>query len=201
MWYYSVGSDRKGPVDENAMQALIGADVVHSETLIWSDGMADWEPAYRHIKGLVPPAPGAAGTTRRTSPRSGGRNYAEPIGMGGAFSKAFKNFVNFRGRASRGEFWWFMLASILIGIVFSIIDASLFDPVYSPMFDAMVAPTVLGAAWNLVVLFPTLAVSARRLHDIGKSGWWWLIALTGIGIILLIVWWAQEGDKEANAYG
>ncbi|MCP5775186.1 DUF805 domain-containing protein, partial [Klebsiella pneumoniae] len=54
---------------------------------------------------------------------------------------------------------------------------------------------------TLVTIIPFLAVSARRLHDIGKSGWWYLISLTIIGIILLIIWWAKEGETFSNPYG
>ncbi len=197
-----MGGDRKGPVDENAMQALVQADVVESETLVWSDGMADWEPAYRHIKGLVPPAPGGAPSLTKGRPRAGGRNYAEPIGIVGAFNKAFRNFANFRDRASRGEFWWFVLANILIGIVLGYVDTAVFGPSLVVSETGFAYQTgVFGSLWSLIVLIPNLALGARRLHDIDKSGWWQLIALTVVGIIVLIVWYAQEGDKEANTYG
>lgn len=54
---------------------------------------------------------------------------------------------------------------------------------------------------TLALVIPFLAVSARRLHDINRSGWWYLISLTGIGIILLIIWWAKEGETQSNLYG
>ncbi len=55
---------------------------------------------------------------------------------------------------------------------------------------------------SLVMFLPSLAIAARRLHDIGKSGWWQLIALIPIiGVIVLIVWLATKGSKEANMYG
>jgi uncharacterized membrane protein YhaH (DUF805 family) len=53
----------------------------------------------------------------------------------------------------------------------------------------------------LAIFLPFLAVSARRLHDIGKSGWWYLISLTGIGFFLLIFWWVQDSDTNENQYG
>ena len=49
---------------------------------------------------------------------------------------------------------------------------------------------------SLVLFLPTLSVGARRLHDVGKSGWWQLISLTGIGLIPLIIWWASDGGKK-----
>lgn len=54
---------------------------------------------------------------------------------------------------------------------------------------------------SLAFALPSLACSARRLHDIGRSGWWILLALTIIGIFLLIFWWAKEGDNNENSYG
>jgi uncharacterized membrane protein YhaH (DUF805 family) len=54
----------------------------------------------------------------------------------------------------------------------------------------------------LLLLLPTLAASARRLHDTGRSGWWTLISvLPLIGVVVLIYWWAQEGQTQAYAYG
>ena len=59
----------------------------------------------------------------------------------------------------------------------------------------------LGAIVSLSLMMPSLAVAARRLHDIGRSGWWQLIAFTVIGIFLLIFWWAKEGDNNENSFG
>ena len=55
--------------------------------------------------------------------------------------------------------------------------------------------------FTIVTFLPYLAVGARRLHDINKSGWWQLIVLTVIGIILLIIWWATVGENKKNIYG
>ena len=59
----------------------------------------------------------------------------------------------------------------------------------------------LGAIVSLALMIPNFAVAARRLHDIGRSGWWQLIAFTVIGIFLLIFWWAKEGDNNENSFG
>ncbi len=55
--------------------------------------------------------------------------------------------------------------------------------------------------FSVVTFLPVIAVGARRLHDINKSGWWQLIALTIIGIILLIIWWATVGESKKNNHG
>lgn len=103
-----------------------------------------------------------------------------------AISSCFRQYVGFSGRAPRSEFWYFQLFAILLGIGASIVD-----------------PTgVIGGLISLVLLLPGLAVSARRLHDTNRSGWWLLIALIPlVGIIILIVWWASRGEPHANRFG
>ena len=100
--------------------------------------------------------------------------------------KCFKNYVNFNGRARRKEFWFFNLFTFSLSLIIS----SLFGP-QSPLLGLLM----------LAIFLPFLAVSARRLHDIGKSGWWYLISLTGIGFFLLIFWWVQDSDTNINQYG
>ena len=101
----------------------------------------------------------------------------------------FSKYAIFEGNASRSEFWWFMLfylVLLLVGITldgnWSVVEE---DPLYAPM-----------GTWETIVtlglFIPAIAVTCRRLHDIGKSGWWQLIALTGIGYFVLIYWWCQK---------
>jgi len=100
------------------------------------------------------------------------------MNFGQAISACFSRYATFSGRASRPEFWWFFLFQILVSIA-----ASMFGDVVNGLV-------------TLVLLLPALAVGARRLHDIGKSGWWQLIMLTVIGFLLLIYWWAQPGNND-----
>lgn len=105
------------------------------------------------------------------------------------FIKCLKNYANFNSRARRKEFWFFYLALVICNIFAMVLDAILETEV---IFYGIV---------TLATIIPFLAVSTRRLHDIGKSGWWYLISLTIIGIILLIIWWAKEGEAFSNPYG
>ena len=105
------------------------------------------------------------------------------------FVKWIKQYVTFDGRARRKEFWFFMLVCIGLGIVTQIVDSIIGT---APLLNGLL---------NLALFLPSLAVGARRLHDVGRSGWWQLIALTGIGLILLIVWWATDTKQEQNEYG
>jgi len=104
------------------------------------------------------------------------------MNFGQAISVCLSKYATFTGRASRPEFWWFVLFQILISLAASMLG------------DVISGLVALG------LLLPGLAVGARRLHDIGKSGWWQLIMLTGIGLLLLIYWWVQPTVEGGNAY-
>jgi uncharacterized membrane protein YhaH (DUF805 family) len=60
---------------------------------------------------------------------------------------------------------------------------------------------IIDLVWSLATLIPLMALSARRLHDVGRSGWWQLIPLTIVGIIPYLIWVLRAGDSEANKYG
>ena len=93
-------------------------------------------------------------------------------------------YADFNGRAARPEFWWFVLAQVVVSLILN-----------------MLLP-VLGGLFSLAVLVPSLAAGSRRLHDIGKSGWLQLLGLIPVvGWILLIYWAAQPGEPAANQYG
>jgi len=86
-------------------------------------------------------------------------------------------YADFNGTASRSEFWWFMLFIVLVGAALSLLS------------------TTLASLFYLAVLLPDLAVGARRLHDTGKSGWWQLLLIVPLGVIVLIVFWVQEPKR------
>ena len=110
------------------------------------------------------------------------------------YLEVLKKYVVFDGRAHRTEFWMFTLISVVISIVLALIDVAI------GTYGA--GGGVLQGIYGLAVLLPSLAVGVRRLHDIGRSGWWLLLGLIPlVGIIILIVWWAQEGDAGTNEYG
>jgi len=109
--------------------------------------------------------------------------------FGTAIKTCFSKYGTFDGQASKGEFWYWFLFAIICGVAATIIDIFIIGiPVesYGPAY-------LIG---SLALFLPTISVAARRLHDVGKSGWWQLIALTGIGLIPLIIWWASDGGKK-----
>jgi uncharacterized membrane protein YhaH (DUF805 family) len=100
-----------------------------------------------------------------------------------------KNYVGFEGRARRREFWQYALVSTIIGVVLQIIGAVIGTP-------------VLGYIYALAVLLPGLALGARRLHDIGKSGFWlFIVVVPLVGGIVLIVFACQDSTPGPNQYG
>src|SRR5690606_13777530 len=106
---------------------------------------------------------------------------------------AIKNYVNFSGRAERREFWFFVLMHIAGSFLLGILDGLIFGANNLSLFSSL---------FILFNMIPGISISVRRLHDIGKSGWWLLLSLIPLlGAILLIVWFIKPGDSEPNGYG
>lgn len=119
---------------------------------------------------------------------------------------AFKKAFDFRSRSSRPEFWYFFLFNFIFAIVASLIDRTL-GSTFKIDMGMDLGEQDLGygyvyAIYALVVLIPGLGVGVRRLHDVGKSGWMYLIALIPIiGGIWLIVLWAKDSQPGENKWG
>jgi uncharacterized membrane protein YhaH (DUF805 family) len=93
-------------------------------------------------------------------------------------------YVDFDGRASRSEFWWFFLFQLIVIMVLSMVLS------------------FIGTIASLALLLPGLGAAVRRLHDIGKSGWWIFIGLIPlIGWLIAIYWAAKPSQPEANNWG
>lgn len=98
-----------------------------------------------------------------------------------------KSFT-FSGRSSRSEYWWWMLAGILFQIICIVI--------------AILGDVGVAAIFPTLLVLPTTTMIVRRLHDLEKSGWWFLIVFIPlIGILYLIYLFIQEGDMTENFYG
>lgn len=104
------------------------------------------------------------------------------------FIGAFKKYADFNGRARRKEYWMFILFYIIFYIAAAIIDSVIAMPLATSIF-------------SLALLVPSCSIAARRLHDIGRSGWWQLIILLPIiGMIILLVFLVKDSNEE-NDYG
>ncbi|GHA51883.1 DUF805 domain-containing protein [Photobacterium aphoticum] len=107
-----------------------------------------------------------------------------------------KQYAVFKGRASRPEYWYFVLCNIIISVVLAIVNHILGNP------GGGEGGGVLGFVYSLMVLLPSLAVATRRLHDTGRTGWWLLIGLIPlIGFLVLVYFFVQPTEPEANQYG
>jgi uncharacterized membrane protein YhaH (DUF805 family) len=105
-----------------------------------------------------------------------------------ALRSGITQYAVFRGRASRSEYWWFSLAcAILGGGAFA--------------WDRIAGTTVIGLVVIMPLVIPSLAVTVRRLHDSGHSGWWTLISIAPFGQLVLIALACLRSDRTDNAYG
>ena len=100
-----------------------------------------------------------------------------------AIKSCLGQYATYSGRAKRSEFWWFFLVQVLVRVA------------------ASMQGDVINGIASLALLLPALAVGARRLHDIGRTGWWQLLLLSGIGFLVLLYWWVQPGEGAGNIYG
>ena len=101
----------------------------------------------------------------------------------GAIAQCLRKYAEFNGRATRAEFWWWVLAVTLVSFALNAINTFI-NALSGPYFLE-----VLPVIFSLAVLLPNLAVTTRRLHDIGKSGWWQVVwfAIGAAGGIPLVV--------------
>lgn len=112
------------------------------------------------------------------------------------YLKVLKNYAVFSGRARRKEYWFFVLFNIIVSFILVFVDG------LTGMFNAETGFGILSGIYTLAIIIPSIAVGVRRLHDIGRSGWWFLIALVPIlGGIILLVFFVLDSKPGANEYG
>ena len=117
--------------------------------------------------------------------------------FGQAVKSCFNQYCGFKGRASRAEFWWFTLFTYIVGFVLGFVDGLLIISTENAFF----AQLGFRGLFSLGVFLPALAVTARRLHDTDKSGWWMLLYLTIIGGIVVFIFTLLRGNEGSNKYG
>ena len=208
-WHYAWAGKSEGPVEDLAIRDLIRAGRIKADTLVWAEGMADWERADRHFAFApqplaatppLPPGPPAMPGTARfagAGSRGAGVSGAAPArSFGEAVKVCFQNYATFRGRASRSEYWWFFLFCILLGFVGGFLEAAMGRD-----------GAVLSGLASLATFLPSLSVTVRRLHDTGRSGWWiggFYLALLPVGLGIGLLAAAAEaagGAPDATALG
>lgn len=202
-WFYADGETRIGPVSPDEIGRLVEDGKIGPDTLVWRRGLTDWEPARQHfaaatgappLPGSAPPAahwsagPHAEGPGGSTLGADGLYIGAPYRNFGDAIRVCFEKFVRFKGRASRSEYWWFFLFSLLGSIATSLVDMALVG------VQSEVSP--ISSIFSIVLFLPTMAVTWRRLHDTGRSGWLiggFYIAILVVAVLVLSVAAGQVG--------
>ena len=189
MKYFIVNNGQQaGPFELHELLA----NGLNANSYVWCEGMPNWLPATQvpEVAALLQQAPPPPGYQQPDYQQPGYQQpgyqqpgYQQPypqqpksMDFGEAIKVCFNKFADFNGRARRSEFWWFQLFAYLVS-------------------------SITCGIGGLVLLIPLLAVTSRRLHDTGHSGWWQLIQLVPFGVILIIIWGVQDSDPGPNEYG
>jgi len=108
---------------------------------------------------------------------------------------AWKNYINFQGRARRKAYWMFVLFNLIALVVLRFIEGAV-------GLSGQNGYGILTGLYTLAIILPLIALAVRRLHDTGRSGWWILIGLVPlIGPIVLIVFYVTDSQPGTNQYG
>ena len=200
-WHVSINGAQQGPLTAEQVRALAARGQLQPTDHIWKDGMSDWVTA-SSVRGLFPQQQPAAQRKVVPPPLSPFPIVAQgapaqivslrpsPATFSEAATRGFSRLFDFSGRASRSEFWWFYLLLVLIWLPLCFVTVNA-----GVRVEAM---QLLGYIYWAVLLS---GVGARRLHDTNHSGWWQLLILTGIGGLVLLVWWCQKGTVGQNRFG
>lgn len=197
-------SERDGDSLDGVSPGGISDSVVSGDVIHHHHYQQQIQQPQQIIFGQLPPLIGTPAITGRP---------AQMMGFGDAIKNAIvNNYVNFSGRASRSEYWWFTLFNFIVGIVVLPIDMALgynpfaydvMDPYASPSYGFGTSP--VNTIATLALLLPGLGLFCRRLHDGNRSGWWLLIGIIPLvncfGIFVLLYFLIAEGQPHANNYG
>ncbi len=124
--------------------------------------------------------------------------YQQQVSFGDAVKRAFNNYCNFNGRASRSEYWWFALFTALVSYVLMGIGTL----IWGQSGEAFSVGNSLCYIWGLITLLPSLGLCWRRLHDTGRAGGYYFIALIPVvGTIIVLIWLCQASQQGPNRFG
>jgi uncharacterized membrane protein YhaH (DUF805 family) len=114
------------------------------------------------------------------------------MGLGDAVNTCFSKYATFSGRATRSEYWYWVLFTVLVAIGLAIVEVVITN----------LGGQILSAIFDLATIIPSIAVASRRLHDIDRSGWWQLLFfIPVIGWLVLLYWFVQSGTPTNNRFG
>jgi uncharacterized membrane protein YhaH (DUF805 family) len=183
-WYVVLDGKREGPFSIDDLKRLAAGKPFPSDTLVWSEGMANWSPLNttdlsRELASAIAP-PSLPASVALHSASAAGAEAA--LGFVDAIKTCFRKYAVFEGRAGLAEYWWFFLFLVLCMFV-----------VWIPF---------LGWLLLLALIIPSISVTVRRLHDTDRSGWWYLITFVPlVGFIVLVIFLVQKGTEGKNRFG
>ena len=183
IYYIMYQGNVTGPMTKEQVKAYN----VTQDTMVSANG-GDWRPLYTYPELMEERCNSGVSLVR----------FQRQLSFSEAINICFKKYACFHGRASRSEYWWWTLFQIIISMGINIVT---FDPSPSDL-DQYLLENPWTCLISIALFLPSLGVSVRRLHDIGKSGWWLLLNLfCCIGSIILLVWNCRESDTYTNEYG
>lgn len=126
------------------------------------------------------------------NPKNKKNMYQRKLSFSEAVDRALKcNYFNFGGRASLSDFWWFLLFCMLSFVLGVFLGGVLGEAV----------ACAIGVFVSVTLFVPMLSMAVRRLHDVNRSGWWLPFAITGIGLVPLLIWFCSSSHMDMNVYG
>jgi uncharacterized membrane protein YhaH (DUF805 family) len=114
-----------------------------------------------------------------------------------AVKSYFVRWNDFKTRSSRSEYWWATLFSVLVSLALELLNVA----IASNPPALILTISILVLIFLIFMMIASLALAARRLHDLDKSGWWYLLVFTIIGIIPLTIWFCSKGTEGENRFG
>lgn len=120
-------------------------------------------------------------------------NLGEPMTFFKSVKTVFSKYGTSTGRACRSEYWWFVLFTTIVAVVLGFLSDDVF---HNQAIHA------IQGLWLLATILPTIAVQARRLHDINRVGWWQLLGILPIiGWLFILIWYCRKGTLGPNRFG
>lgn len=111
-------------------------------------------------------------------------------------------YADFNGRATRSDYWYFVLFYLLVSIVLTLIDTYAVNPAMGMTPEEAAKGGILSVVFALAMLLPQIGLGIRRLHDTGKKGWWYLLILIPIlGTLVLLFFFVTDSQIGDNEYG
>lgn len=109
-----------------------------------------------------------------------------------------ERYFDFHGRASRSEFWWFtLLTTIVYAVARAVLDSGAYH--YATGYERL--GMYVLAAVCILLFSPSVAVQVRRLHDVGRSGWWFFLNAVPLLDLVLLYWFVKKSQPGLNRYG